>query len=205
MPQVASKPEKFSDELERWLGEDRPTLGSLINLLGPRSFGALFVVLMAVPALPLPTGGVTHVLELVTMLVALELIIGRREVWLPQRWRRIQVGGSQAASRRFAEGLLRRVRTLERLSRTRGRALLLPWPSRALFGIAVLALALTAFLAPPFSGLDTIPALGVVVMSLGVLLGDLVMAIVGLVIGAAGLLIVVTLGQAAVHAVRGLF
>ena len=33
---------------------------------------------MALPALSLPTGGATHVLEAVTMLVALQLVVGRR-------------------------------------------------------------------------------------------------------------------------------
>ena len=46
----------------------------------------LFVLLLALrPALP--TGGVTHVFELIAMLLALQLIVGRRHVWLPERWR----------------------------------------------------------------------------------------------------------------------
>jgi hypothetical protein len=70
---------RVSDELEQWLGGDQPkTLGNLIELFGPRSFALIFVLLMALPALPLPTAGATHVLEAVTMLVALELVVGRR-------------------------------------------------------------------------------------------------------------------------------
>ena len=57
------------DELEQWLGGDQPkTLGNIVELFGPRSFALVFVLLMAVPALPLRTRGVTHVLEVVTML-----------------------------------------------------------------------------------------------------------------------------------------
>ena len=48
-----------------------------------------------------------------------------------------------------------------------------------MFGLVVLGLALTAFLAPPFSGLDTLPSLGVVVLALGYLLADIVLASVG--------------------------
>ena len=44
-----------SDELEQWLAGDQPkTLGSIVELFGPRSFAAVFVLLMALPALPLP-------------------------------------------------------------------------------------------------------------------------------------------------------
>src|SRR6266404_6029459 len=54
-------PEKVSNQLEAWLSDDRPkTLGSLIDVFGEGSFAIVFVLLMAVPALPLPTGGVTH-------------------------------------------------------------------------------------------------------------------------------------------------
>ena len=69
---------KVSDELERWLtGDGEKTLGSLIQLFEEKSFAILFVVLLGVPALPLPTGGATHVFEIIAMLLALELIAGR--------------------------------------------------------------------------------------------------------------------------------
>ena len=64
------------------------------------------------------------------------------------------------------------------------------------FGAIVFVLALAAFVAPPFSGLDTLPALGVVVLSLGVLLGDIVIAGVGVGLGALGITLVVGIGRA---------
>ncbi|HLB21401.1 MAG TPA: exopolysaccharide biosynthesis protein, partial [Solirubrobacteraceae bacterium] len=89
-------PAKVSDQLERWLkGDDQKTLGGLIDAFGEGSFALIFVMLMAVPALPLPTGGVTHVFEVIVMLLALELIVGRRTVWLPERWRRLELSGAK--------------------------------------------------------------------------------------------------------------
>ena len=55
----------------------------------------------------------------------------------------------------------------------------------------------SAFFAPPFSGLDTLPALGVVIISLGVLLEDFLIVAVGLAIGLGGILVEVLLGKAA--------
>ena len=82
----------ISDELEHWLGGDQPkTLGNIIELFGERSFALIFVLLMALPALPLPTAGATHVLKAVTMLVALQLVVGRRCNWLPARWKRLEL------------------------------------------------------------------------------------------------------------------
>jgi hypothetical protein len=73
-----------------------------------------------------------------------------------------------------------------------------------LFGVVVFALALMAFLAPPFSGLDTLPSLGVVVLGLGVLLEDSLVAAAGLIVGALGALVVVALGSRVVRSVRQL-
>lgn len=64
---------------------------------------------------------------------------------------------------------------------------------------------MAAFLAPPFSGLDTLPALGVVIMSLGVLLADFVLVATGTVIGALGVAAVIGLGGLVVRLVRDLF
>ncbi len=61
--------------------------------------------------------------------------------------------------------------------------------------------AVAAFVAPPFSGLDTLPALGVVLLSIGVLLEDVVIVAVGLAVGAGGIALVVVLGRAAIRGI----
>jgi hypothetical protein len=192
-----------SDELEQWLGGDQPkTLGTLVDVFVERSFAIVFVLLMALPALPLPTGGVTHVLEVITMLLALELIAGRREIWLPARWKRLELAG---AKREQALGvLLRRIRWLERFSRPRGRWLFGHRLSGMVFGLATFSLTLPAFLAPPFSGLDTLPSIGVVVLALGVLLTDAVLAAAGLVIGTLGVVAVIGFGNLVLTGIRQL-
>ncbi|HSD24148.1 MAG TPA: exopolysaccharide biosynthesis protein [Solirubrobacterales bacterium] len=195
---------RLSDRLEVWFrGPGPKTVGSLIEIFGEKSFAVLFVLLLAVPALPLPTGGVTHVFELIAMLLALELIIGRRTVWLPERWQRREMGAAE--QERFSRTLLKWIRWLERHSRPRLGFLLNHRLSGSVFGLLVLLLSLTAFLAPPFTGLDTVPSLGVVLLSLGVLLDDSLLALVGVVIGAAGLLLLLILGKAAYSGLESLF
>jgi hypothetical protein len=197
-------PPRVSDELEQWLAGDEPkTLGGLIDVFGEGSFAIVFVLLMAVPALPLPTGGVTHVFEVITMLLALELIIGRRKVWLPQRFGDIELGGPKRE--KFIATLLKRIRTLERFSRPRGRWLFGHRLSGSVFGLIELALALAAFLAPPFSGLDTLPSLGAVVIALGYLLTDVALSAAGVAIGALGVVSVIFLGSVAVKLVKSVF
>ena len=83
----------FSDELEDWLHADGPkTVGALGAAFGERGFAVTILLLMFLPALPLPTGGITHVFELITILLALQMVIGRREVLLPKRWQRRELG-----------------------------------------------------------------------------------------------------------------
>jgi hypothetical protein len=200
----ASRPVRLSDELERWLqGGGEKTLGSLIDTFGDKSFAVLFVVLLGVPALPLPTGGATHVFEVIAALIALELIVGRREVWLPQRWRSLELAGDR--QQRFIAGLMKLIRRLERISRPR-LSFLFHQPLHApVFGLLVIAGSAGAFLAPPFTGLDTLPALGVVVLSLGVLLEDILVVATGLLLMATGVALEIILGAEAVHGVTSLF
>ena len=77
--------------------------------------------------------------------------------------------------------------------------------SRAVFGALVLVGTLGAFLAPPFTGLDTLPALGVVVLSIGVLLEDGLIALIGVLLGAAGIALEIYLAATIVDAARSLF
>jgi hypothetical protein len=201
---MQESPAKVSDSLEGWLqGDSDKTLGSLVELFEEKSFAILFVVLLGVPALPLPTGGVTHVFEIIAVLLALQLIVGRDEIWLPERWRKIEIAGPK--QQKFIAGLMRLIRRLERFSRPRLTFLFDHRLSTIVFGLLVLAGTLGAFLAPPFTGLDTLPSLGVVLLSLGVLLEDFFIVVVGLVVGCAGVLLELVLGRAAVHGIGSLF
>ncbi len=198
-----SKPEQVSDQLERWLGGDgEKTLGSLIALFEDKSFAIVFVLLLGVPALPLPTGGATHVFEIIAVLLALELIAGRKEIWLPQRWRKLELAGDR--QQRFVTALMKTIRRLERLSRPRLRFLFDHRLSNIVFGLLVIAGSTGAFLAPPFTGLDTLPALGVVLLSLCVLLEDFLVVVAALLVGIAGVALEVVLGSAAIHGISTL-
>jgi hypothetical protein len=200
---TVDRPEKVSVELERWLGgSGSKTLQSLSELFGEKTFAILFVLLLGVPALPLPTGGATHVFEIIAALLALELIAGRTQIWIPQRWRTIELAGKR--QQRFLAGLLRMIRRLERVSRPRLRFLFDHRLTNLVFGLLVLGGAAGAFLAPPFTGLDTLPALGVVLLSLGVLLEDILIVLAAVIVGVAGVALEIILGSAAIHGLSDL-
>jgi hypothetical protein len=194
---------QLSDQLEAWLAADGDkTVGGLVAAFGDKSFAVLFVLLLGVPALPLPTGGATHVFEVIAVLLALQLIVGRTEVWLPQRWRGIELAGDR--QQRFVASLMKLIRRLERLSRPRLTFLFHHRFSDVVFGVLVIAGSAAAFLAPPFTGLDTLPALGVVVLSLGMLLEDFLIVAVALLLLLVGVVLEIVLGAAAIHGIGSL-
>jgi hypothetical protein len=96
---------------------------------------------------------------------------------------------------------MKMIRRLERFSRPRLRFLFGHRLSNSVFGLLVIAGSLAAFVAPPFTGLDTLPALGIVLLSLGVLLEDIVVVVLGLIVGVAGVVLEVVLGGAAIKAI----
>ena len=186
--------DRLSVQLEEWFGDGTTkTIGGLVARFGPHSFAVVFVLLMALPALPLPTGGVTHVLEVAAMLLALELIVGRRDLAPGAMAGQGAAGAVFAAVPASAAGTGPLVRAV--VAATDAHLLERGLVNR-LYGLVTLALAFVAFVAPPFSELDTLPALGAVVLSLGVLLGDVVVAVVGVAIGTAGTALVIGLARA---------
>ena len=194
----------MSDQLEGWLTSDADkTVGSLAELFEEKSFAILFVLLLGVPALPIPTGGATHVFEVIAVLLALQLIAGRAEIWLPRKWRARPLVGNK--SQKFMTTLMKMIRRLEKISKPRLRFLFNHRLSNVVFGVLVIGGCIAAFFAPPFSGLDTLPSLGVVLLSLAVLLEDILLAIVAFAVGLAGILLSLFLGAAAIDGLQKLF
>jgi hypothetical protein len=194
----------FSDELEEWLRSDDPkTIGALEEVFEKKTFAVAILLLMFVPAIPAPTGGVTHVFEVITILIAAQMVIGRRALWIPKRWRNRELGALTTG--KALPFVIRRIRWFEKFSRPRLPYLLNNTTFLRLLGLIVIAFTLGAFVAPPFSGLDTLPALGVVLIALSIILEDVVVLGIGMFIGVGGIVLIVTIGRALAHFLRNLF
>lgn len=200
-PNTTSLP-PFSNELEAWLRSSGPkTLSGLDNVFAEKSFAVLFLILLAVSALPVPTGGVTNIFELAAMLIALQVIIGRTSLWLPERWKNRPLGS--VMEKRVLPTLVRLIRRLERFSRPRLYGVISNRLAFGLFGFLIFVFSLGAFLAPPFSGLDTLPSLAVVLLSLGIILEDIVLTLIGIVIGSVGMAVIISLGKIVFQLIGG--
>ena len=196
--------EPFSTQLERWLQSSDPkTVGRLGEVFGEKSFAVAVLLLMFVPAIPAPTGGITHIFEVITTLLGAEMVIGARTIWLPARWRDRELG--ETTTKKAVPFIARTVRWFERFSRPRlARLYDERWFVRVL-GLVVIGLAVAAAFAPPFSGLDTLPALGAVIVALSIILSDALLLVIGLVVGTGGVILILTIGAAVVRLIKDLF
>lgn len=126
---------------------DRISIGDVERALKGRSFGP-FLVAFALPnLLPFPPGTST-VLGLPLVLIAWQLAIGRREIWLASFLRRRSI--SQRRYRAMLARALPRLRGIERMMQPR------KWPFEAdggnrLIGVFVLVMALMTILPLPFA------------------------------------------------------
>ena len=188
-------PGDFSDDLDTWLSSDAPkTLEDLGNAFAEKSFAVTILLLMFVPPLPLPTGGISHVFEVIAIVIALQMVLGRRTIWLPRKWKQKELG--KTITGKGVPFVIRRVRWFEKFSRPRFSGLFNHRSFIRVIGLVIILFTLGALLAPPFSGLDTLPALGVVTICLAIILEDAIVLAAGLVIGTGGIVLIVTIGAA---------
>lgn len=194
----------FSSELEHWLKTDtHKTIAELDHIFAQRSFAIAALLLMFLPATPLPTGGLTLVFELLTMFLALQMIIGRKSIWLPKRWKNQTI--PKVLEDKGLPFLVKRIRTVERFSRPRLKNVVNNRYSSRLFGLLILIFTIGSFVAPPFSGLDTLPALAVVLISLSIIFGDVLLFLASLVVGVVGYILLLAFGAAAIKGTWYLF
>ena len=197
------KPEPFSSQLKAWLESKKPkTIESLTLVFGQKSFLVIILVLMVFPSLPIPTGGITHILEIIAMILALEMIAGFKTIALPKKFRQRNLG--QLAQKKIVPFLHNKIAWLEKHSNPLGGYYLANDIVARLTGIIMLVFIITAFLAPPFSGLDTLPSLAVVIICLSMILEDIRIFVVGIVLGFVSLAVYILFGAVIVETMQNL-
>jgi hypothetical protein len=195
--------EKFSDELEQWLESDAPkSLGALGEVFAEKSFAVAIVVLMLASATPIPTGGIALVFQIIVGVLAAQMVVGRKTIWLPKRWRQRELGSMTTG--KAIPFIVRRVRWFERFSRPRWAWLFQQTLFIRLVGLVLIAFAFTASLAPPLTGLEILPALGAVVVALSIILEDIVVFAIGMIIGTGGIVLFVIVGAALIRLIEHL-
>lgn len=178
-PKFRLPPPPISQALDQLLATDEHiTVGEIVDRIDERGFGLLMLVLglpMLVPILP---PGASTLVGPLYALLALRLIIGMDRPWLPHFVRRKELSPQTLAGlRRRGVPLIRR---LERFSRPRFRVLNNPVIVRVA-AVNVFLMGLVLLSPAPF--LNTLPALSVMFIGLGLLNDDGVFLLAGLAVG----------------------
>lgn len=183
----------LSTEIEEWANSDPDkTVADLQKVFGQKSFAVLFLVFMFIPALPIPTGGFTNgFLIPCVMIGAMQMIFGRKSLWLPKRFTEVKL--SEKTINKGLPLMIKYIKFLEKLSRPRKSSWFDNKIMHIIIGITVLFLAAGSWIAPPFSWLDTLPSLGIVLIALAMLLEDIAFYFAGLISGTLGLGIIIYL------------
>lgn len=180
------EPEPLSTILLDELTEDETvTLGELRDRLARRGFGLLMIVLALPTLIPILPPGSAAIIGLLYILLSLQMLFGKDEPWLPARVSRYRLSARTIrALRTRGVSFLRRI---ERFSRPRPLLLDERIISR---GVALVVLLLGVILLSPLPFLNTLPALAVLFMGIGLLNRDGVFIAGGLLITTVVLLVI---------------
>ncbi len=186
---MAIPPQEFkplSEILADTIADEVVTLGEVVDRLGWRGFGLIMIVLALPTLIPVLPPGSAATIGALYILLSLQVLIGRDEPWLPRRARRFRLSArAVAALRQRGVPFLRR---LERFSRPRA----VWWDDRVLSrGVAGLVLIFGVILLLPLPFLNTLPALAVLILGMGLLNRDGVFLLVGLLLAVAVVLIII--------------
>ncbi len=173
---------KLSNELNRFFFEeergDTVTLENILELAGERIFGFLFVILSLPSALPLPAPVISIPFGIIMIVLAVQLIIGRQEPWLPSKFAKRPIKNETA--QKFIKAGIPFLQKIEAVSRPRLPFICTTLPGKIIIGIAIALMSL--FMMIPIPGTNTLPAIGIFVTGFGLLEDDGAISLAGLTI-----------------------
>lgn len=185
-------PQLHTSELLRNLleqhSEETIRLGDLIRSLGSRAFGPTLLLCALPEALPLPVAGVSAVIGTPLFIFSLQLLLGYREPRIPKWLSKKEF--RRKDFERIINYILRYLARFEKVIRPRWQFATTPFVER-LLGLLFLILAFVIMLPIPLGNM--LPAIAIVVISLGLIEADGVLVVFGTI---ASLVILVVMGSA---------
>lgn len=174
-------------------GREEPelSLGELVEAMGDRGHGLLIAALALPNVLPLYLPGLSAVFGLPLVFVALQLVLGRRRLWLPRALLRRAV--ARALLARMAGRIAPWLARLERALKPRWPEVMGPLAER-LAGLLAVILGLLLSLPIPLTNIPL--AVPLVLLGLALAEKDGLMLMIGLALGAIVAVIVLTVSGA---------
>jgi hypothetical protein len=161
------------------LSEQKTTVNYLIETFHERGIGVVLFIFAAPMALPIPVPpGINLLLATPLVLLSLQLAISRHTIWIPEGIKSKSIDTSKLKS--MFTAIIPILEKIELLVKPRFGMITQGVYSR-IFGILALLMALTVCIPIPLT--NTIPSLGIAIMSIGILSRDGLSVIIGALIG----------------------
>lgn len=166
------------DDIRTQVTRETISLAQLLELFHERGFG-FFLFLFALPAaLPMPAIGINAIIALPLLLLTTQQALGRHTIWIPKKMAQKTI--SQKRIHGFVDGAEPWIKRLEFFIRPR-----LGFMTQGIFSniIGVLGFIMALAVSVPLPLTNTVPAFGIALMSVGVLMRDGLAVIGGALIG----------------------
>lgn len=154
------------------------TIREMVHFFGDRAFGFLLLVFALICIIPLPIPGIHMFLSLPLFYLSIQQMIGRREIWFPEK-----VLNYRIPQRALVDVGIKTVPWIERLENIT-RVRMTPFCAPYFFRIwGAVIFYITAFIAIPLPLTNLVPAVGIAIMAVGILVRDGLALIIGAAIG----------------------
>ncbi len=177
----ASPPRPISEvliDLKCQMPEQKVCTFDLLEGLHERGFGFLLFIFALPAALPLPGLGVNVIIALPLLFLTTQQAMGRHRIWIPEWMKYKSINRNSFEG--FVDAAVPYVQKLEILVRPR-----LGFITRGVFShiIGVLGMVMALSICVPLPLTNTVPAFGIALMAIGVIMRDGLAVIAGAIIG----------------------
>ncbi len=159
-------------------------IGTLSREVGEKGFGLLLMILSLPSALPIPAPGYSTPFGVAILLIAIQMLSGRRNLWLPRRIQGVQIPAGLA--KRMAAAADKFLRATERWIKPRHEWIASPAGHA---GLAIVVAVMAALMMLPIPLTNTFPAMVIFLIGIGLAEEDGLLAIVAFAIGLCAILL----------------
>jgi hypothetical protein len=195
-----NKPSRLSDIVRTMDTEADTTIGTLVDSLGERAFGALMFIFAVPNIIPTPPG-TSAILGLPLVILTWQVMIGRQSIWLPEVIRKRQI--SRDVLRSFVSKVLPYMGKIEKVLKPRFGVLVSSDASERVIGFVTFALSLVLFLPIPLNNM--LPAAAISCIALGLAERDGIAVGVGYLLGIASVAVLAAISSALYIGVTAFF
>jgi hypothetical protein len=172
-------------DLEQHFHKPKITLGELRDILSGRSYGILLFLFALPNVLPIPAPGISALSGALLILVAAQMMFGKKHPWFPEFLKRRSISGKKLE--RVCKRVIPHIKRIEYATQPRLQFLIKP-PADRLIALICIGLSLIVMLPIPLG--NAAPGLAIALFAMAILMHDGILVLFGLIVAALSFLVV---------------